>query len=147
MKIKAKGAYAEIGSASGTQLDVNPTTLICVDAVKALLSKNIPIEETILNCKDFTRFVTVRQAKAPGAHWKGEYLGRVLRWAYMKGETGCIQTVAHNSKIADSDGARPYQDLPKSFPSDINYQWYINKTKEILEEIGYSPKPKQISFF
>lgn len=37
MKIKAKGAYAEVGSASGTQLDVNPTVPICVDAVKALL--------------------------------------------------------------------------------------------------------------
>lgn len=147
MKFKTKGAYAEIGSASGTILDVNPVAMICVDAIKALLAYNIPIEETILNCKDFTRFVTVRQAKAPGAHKNGEYLGRVLRWYYAKGETGCIQTVAANNKVADSDGAKPCLDLPDSFPLDIDYQWYIRHTKEILEDIGYTPKMKQVEFF
>jgi hypothetical protein len=121
--------------------------LICTDAIEALLSKGTPIEDIILNCKDFTRFITVRQAKAPGAHWKGEYLGRVLRWAYMKGETDCIRTVAHNSKVADSEGARPYMDLPDEFPSDINYEWYFNRTKDILYDIGYLVKPKQVEFF
>lgn len=146
-KVKKKGPYSEVGSQSGTQLDTNPTTLICSDAVEAFLSKNIPIEETILNCKDFTRFITVRQAKSPGAHWKGEYLGKVIRWAYMKGETGCIQTVAHNSKVADSDGARPYMDMPETFPDDINYQWYFDRCREILEEIGHTKKAKQLQFF
>lgn len=146
--IKKKGnPYAEVGSQSGTQLDVNPTVQICSDAVGKLLAHNIPIEETILTCKDFTRFVNIRQAKAPGAHWKGEYIGRVLRWYYAKGELGCIQTVQANNKVADSDGARPCLDLPDIFPNDIDYNWYINKAKTILEEIGYTPKPKQISFF
>lgn len=145
--VKKKGPYSEVGSQSGTKLDTNPIVLICSDAVEALLSKNIPIEETILNCKDFTRFVTVRQAKAPGAHKNREYLGKVLRWAYMKGENGDIRTVATNSKVADSDGARPYMDLPIDFPLDINYDWYILHTKEILYDIGYYQRPKQIEFF
>lgn len=106
-----------------------------------------PIEETITNCKNFTRFVNIRQAKAPGAHWKGEYLGRVLRWYYAKGETDCIRTVAHNNKVADSDGAKPCMELPDSFPTDINYQAYIDKTKEILYDIAYYSRPKQVSFF
>jgi hypothetical protein len=115
---------------------------------EALLAKGTPLEETILNCKDFTRFITVRQAKSPGAHWKGEYLGKVLRWAYYaKGETGCIQTVAHNSKVADSDGAKPCLVMPDSFPEDVDYGWYLAKCKTMLEEIGYSPKPKQLQFF
>lgn len=146
-KVKIKGPWSETGSQSGTKLDTNPIVLICTDAVEALLSKSTPIEETILACKDFTRFVTVRQAKAPGAHWKGQYLGKVLRWAYMIGEIDCIRTVAHNSKVADSDGCRPYQDLPDTFPDDINYQWYKNKCVEILHDIGYYKKPKQIEFF
>lgn len=145
--IKVKGPYSEVGSQSGTQLDTNPIVLVCTDAVEALLSKGTPIEQTILGCKDFTRFITVRQAKAPGAHKDGEYLGKVIRWAYMKGETGCIQTVATNNKVAGSDGARAYMDLPTTFPDDINYDWYINKTKEILEDIGHTPKPKQLQFF
>lgn len=145
--IKKKGPYSEVGSQSGTQLDTNPTVLICSDAVSALLANGTPIEETIMNCKNFTRFVNVRQAKAPGAHKNGHYLGRVLRWYYAKGEMGAIHTVAHNSKVADSDGAKPAMDLPIDFPTDIDYQWYINRSREILEEIGYLPKPKQISFF
>ncbi len=82
-----------------------------------------------------------------GAHWKGEYLGRVLRWYYAIGETACISTVAQNSKVADSDGAKPCLELPDEFPSDINYQWYIDNTKEILYNIGYLQKPEQITFF
>jgi hypothetical protein len=147
-KVKKKGnPYAEVGSQSGTQLDVNPTVQICSDAVEALLSKGVPIEHTIRECRNFTRFVNVRQAKAPGAHKDGEYLGKVLRWYYAKGELGCIQTVAANNKVADSDGAKPAMDLPKEFPNDINYEWYINNTKGILEDIGYLARPKQISFF
>lgn len=145
--VKKKGPYSEVGSQSGTKLDTNPIVLICSDAVEALLSKNIPIEETILNCKDFTRFVTVRQAKAPGAHKNREYLGKVLRWYYAKGELGCIQTVATNNKVADSDGAKPVMDLPEVFPDDINYEAYIDKTKQILYDIAYYSRPKQIEFF
>ena len=109
--------------------------------------KGTPIEKTIMACKDFTRFITVRQAKAPGAHWKGEYLGKVLRWYYAVGETDCIRTVAHNSMVADSTGAKPCMELPDELPDDIDYQWYLNKTKSILEEIGYLQKPKQLAFF
>lgn len=146
-KVKVKGPYSEVGSQSGTQLDTNPTVLICSDAVSEFLSKGTPIEQTIRECKDFTRFVNVRNAKAPGAHKNGEYLGRVLRWYYAKGELGCIQTVAHNSKIADSDGAKPVMDLPTEFPTDIDYQWYEKKCVDILHEIGYLKREKQISFF
>ena len=145
-EIKKKGPYSEVGSQSGTKLDTNPIALICSDAIEALLSKNIPIEETITGCKDFTRFLTVRQAKAPGAHKDREYLGKVLRWAYMKGETGSINTVAHNSKVADSDGAKPCMELPNSFPDDIDYEWYLRHTKEILEDIGYIKRAKADRF-
>jgi len=146
-KVKKKGPWAEVGSQSGTQLDTNPQTLICADAVEALLSKGISIEETILNSRDFTRFIVVRNAKAPGAHKNGEFLGRVLRWYYAKGETGSINYVATNNKVADTDGAKPCLDMPDEFPVDINYGWYINKATEMLYDVGYIQKPKQIEFF
>lgn len=146
-KVKIKGPWSEVGSQSGTKLDTNPVVLVCTDAVEALLSKGTPIEETIKNCNDFTRFISVRNAKAPGAHKNREYLGKVVRWYYAKGEMGSINTIAHNSKVADSDGAKPCMDLPLDFPLDIDYSWYINKTREILYEIGYLQKPKQLQFF
>lgn len=146
-KTKKKGPWAEVGSQSGTQLDMNPQTLICADAVEALLAHGIPIEETIFGCKDFTRFVTVRNAKAPGAHKNRQFLGKVLRWYYAKGEIGTINYVATNNKVADTDGAKPCLDLPDEFPTDIDYSWYIKRTNEILEDIGYLVKAKQVEFF
>jgi len=145
--IKVKGPYSEVGSQSGTVLDTNPTSQICTDAVKHLLLAGTPIEQTIKECKDFTRFITVRQAKAPGAHKDYQYLGKVVRWYFAKNEFGTINTVSHDSKVAESEGGKPVMDLPPSFPDDINYDWYINRTKEILYEIAYLQRPKQIKFF
>lgn len=143
--VKKKGPYSEVGSQSGTKLDTNPMVLICSDAVEALLAKDIPLEKTIKECKDFTRFVTARQVKG-GAHKNREYLGKVVRWAYIKGETGCINYVSSGNKVADTDGAVPFMDMPTDWP-DLNYDWYIAKCRDILEDIGHTPKPKQISFF
>jgi hypothetical protein len=143
--IKKKGPYSEVGSQSGTKLDTNPMVLICSDAVEALLSKEIPIEQTIRECKDFSRFITVRQVKG-GAHKNREYLGKVIRWAYIKGETGAINYVTSGNKVADTDGAVPFMDMPIDWPA-IDYDWYIKKTNSILEDIGYIKKPKQIDFF
>lgn len=145
--IKVKGPYSEVGSQSGTQLDTNPTTQICTDAVKQLLLDGTPIETTIKNCKDFTRFITVRQAKAPGAHKDGQYLGKVVRWYYRKGEMGTINTVAANNKVADSEGACPVMDLPNEVPYDIDFQWYIDKATDILYDIAYYNRPKQQRLF
>lgn len=145
--VKKKGPYSEVGSQSGTKLDTNPFVLICSDAVEALLSKDVPYEQTIRECRDFTRFIAVRNAKSPGAHKNREYLGKVVRWYYAKGELGSIQTVAANNTVAMSEGAKPCMDLPEIFPSDIDYNWYIKHTEEILEDIGYLTKLKQISFF
>lgn len=145
--VKVKGPYSEVGSQSGTQLDNNPIHLICSDAIKAFLSKGVAIEETIRNCKDITRFVVVRNVKG-GAHKDGEYLGKVVRWAYYKGVTGTINYVSSGNKVAETDGAWPLQDLPESFPEDqIDYQKYIDLTREILYDIGYYKRAKQISFF
>lgn len=146
-KIKKKGPYSEVGSQSGTQLDTNPVVLICSDAVEDLLSKGTTIEETILNSKDFTRFVAVRNAKAPGAHKNGEFLGKVLRWYYAKGEIGSINYVLTNNKVADTDGAKPCLDMPDEFPTDIDYKWYIAKATEMLYDVGYLVRQKQIEFF
>ena len=145
--IKVKGPYSEVGSQSGTQLDTNPTAQICTDAVKQLLLDGTPVETTIKGCTDFTRFVTVRQAKYPGAHKDGEYAGKVIRWYYRNGEMGTINTVAANNKIPDSEGACLVMDLPTSMPFDVDFDWYINKCNTILQDIAYSPKPRQQRLF
>lgn len=142
IKVKIKGGYSEIGSQSGTQLDTNPTSLICSDAVEKLLSLDIPIEKTIQECTNFSRFVTVRNVKG-GAHKDGNYLGKVIRWYYAKGELGTINYILTGNKVPKTEGAKPCMDMPATFPSDVDFQWYINKSVDILYEIGYLKKVKQ----
>lgn len=145
--VKVKGPYSEVGSQSGTQLDNNPKLLICSDAIKALLASGTPIENTIYACKDITRFVIVRDVKG-GAHKDGHYLGKVVRWAYYKNTYGTINYVLSGNKVPETEGAVPLQDLPDEFPVDkIDYDRYIQETKNILYDIGYLTMPKQVEFF
>jgi len=145
-EVKVKGPYSEVGSQSGTQLDNNPITLICSDAIKLFLSNGVDIAKTILDCKDTRRFVTVRQVKG-GAHKNGEYLGKVIRWYYAKGEYGTINYVINGNKVPETEGAKPAMDLPDDFPNDVNHEWYIDKCKEILYDIGFNKRAKQVLFW
>src|SRR6266852_3463039 len=141
---KVKGPYSEIGSQSGTQLDNNPNMLICSDAIKLYLSMGKPISDTILECKDITRFIVVRNVKG-GAHKNGNYLGKVVRFSYYKKCYGTINYILSGNKVPDTEGAMPLQDSPNEFPAElIDYEYYINKTKEILTDIGYIKRAEQI---
>lgn len=145
--VKVKGPYSEVGSQTGTKLDNNPICLICSDAVKALLANNTPIEKTINECRDLTRFLTVRNVASPGAHKNGNYLGKVCRWYMSTKSVGTINYIASGNKVPETEGAMPCQDLPDEWPSDINYPWYIEWTIEMLYDIGYLQKPKQGRLF
>lgn len=144
-KCKTKGWYSERGSARDSVLSKNPETLILSDAVQAFLSKGTPVEETIYNCKDIRRFLSVRQVKG-GAHKDGVFLGKAIRWYYTEGERGCILTVGADGKVPKSDGAKPIMDLPDHFPNDISYDWYVNEANEMLFDLGYYRREKQVDF-
>lgn len=145
-EVKVKGSYAEVGSQTGTPIDLNPGSLICSDAVKKLLVDGTPIEKTIFDCQDIRRFITIRNVKG-GAHKDGYYLGKVVRWYYAQNVVGTINYITSGNKVPDTDGALPAMDLPSKFPSDIDYAWYINKTQDILREIAYLPRAQQLTFF
>ena len=124
----------------------NPNMQICVEAVEMLITKNEPIEKTIKDCKDFTKFVIVRNVKG-GAHKDREYLGKTIRWYYATNELGTINYIVSGNKVPDSEGAKPAMDLPEVFPSDINYQVYIDKAIELCYDIGFLKKAVQQSLF
>lgn len=143
---KVKGCYSEVGSALNSKLSKNPDALICSDAVQALLTKNTPIEQTIQACKDITRFISVIKVTG-GGEKDGIYLGKTVRFYYAKGIQGCINRVVNGNKVPKTDRACPCQDLPHSFPTNIDYDRYIQITKDILVEIGYTKVEKQQKFF
>ncbi len=149
-EVKGKNLYYDPWRGKGRDLywrfQKNPTARICIEAIEYLLTKGIQIEDTIKNSKDITKFVAVRNVKG-GAHKNAEYLGKVIRYYWAKGEYGIIQYIESNNKVPDTEGAKPCMDLPYTFPDDIDYQWYINRTKDMLYEINYLKRPTQVRFF
>lgn len=128
--VKCKGWYAPSG------LSKNPTNLICVDAVISRITEGVSISKTIKSCSDITKFLTVRAVKG-GGQWKGQYLGKVVRW-YHSTNGEAITYKTNGNKVAKSDGAKPLMDLPSAFPDDVDYDVYINEANKILEVIGHA---------
>lgn len=132
---KVKGAYSERGSAGDSVLSKNPESLICNDAVVKFLTEGIPVAETIYNCRDIRRFVSVRTVKG-GAVKDGEYLGKAIRWYYSTEISGEIVYALTGNKVPKSDNARPCMELPAEFPHDLNFAHYEREALAILREIG-----------
>lgn len=128
---KGKGAYADAG------LMKNPANRVCVQAVVSFLKDGAPIDTTIKTCRDIAQFATIRQVKG-GAQKDGEYLGKAVRWYYSRNTDTPILYASNGNKVARSDGAMPLMDLPDTFPSDIDYDWYITEAESILKEVGYA---------
>lgn len=142
---KVKGAYSERGSALNSPLSKNPECLVCSDAVQAFLTVGKSIDDTIRECRDIRRFVVVRNVRG-GAHKDGYYLGKVVRWYHANGVTGVIAYIQSGNKVPNSEGAKPLMELGE-FPTDLNFDYYIERAYGILEDIGYFGYAKQKSLF
>lgn len=137
--IKAKGALANPWSQSKNKanwLHINPTNIICLDAIEALLTKGVPVVNTIHASRDIRKFVNVRTVTG-GAVKDGQYLGKAIRWYYGAEEKGAMVYAKSGKKVPRSDGAVPLLTLPDRFPDDVNFEWYVNETDKLLKEIGY----------
>ena len=141
---KLKGAYGP------TAPKKNAVCEIMVDAVKEFIATGKPLIETIKECHDITRFTSMR-AVAGGAVKgdpveagkpvvSGVYLGKVIRWIYVKGEQTPIIYAKTGNKVALSDGARPCMDLPATFPEDLDYEKYESMATRVLFDIGFLKK-------
>jgi hypothetical protein len=141
-KCKTKGAYSNPWDDPKTAIfrfHKNPQHTICIEAVVNLLTKQIPIEETIRNCTDIKKFLVVRNVRGGGTK-SGKYLGKVVRWYYAHNEPDCIKYKSTGNKVATSDGAMPIMELPEELPTDIDYKKYIDISVDILYDIGYLRK-------
>ena len=128
-KVKTKGTFVS------ANIKKNPQNEICSLAIIEFLTKGTPIEDTIHSCKEITKFVTLRNVQG-GAVKNNVYLGKVIRWYYAKNTQGTINYKTNNNSVPKSTGANPLMQLPKEFPKDVNYDWYIKETKELLNDIG-----------
>lgn len=133
-KHKAKGAFSEKGSAGNSSLSRNPESFVCLDAIIAFVTSATPIEETIRNCRDIRRFVHVRNVRG-GAYKSSKYLGKTIRWYYSINCKGIIETYKGH-KVPKTEGAMPLMQLSETLPDDINYDYYISETKEIMKNLA-----------
>lgn len=123
----------------------NPQMTVISDAVAAFLSDGVPVEKTIMECRDIRCFVTVIRVNGGGT-WRGTYLGKVVRYIWSDdGDTIFYKTpnpkTGNYKKVSKSDGCRPVMDLPDEFPDDIDFDRYIEEAYRTLKDIGYEPPP------
>ncbi len=158
-KPKRKGAYAK----SGLEEKKNPSMDICADAVAAFLHDGTPISKTIRECRDITKFVTVRMVKGgaiygvsevevervsaktgkllkPGIRFDDSdatYLGKAVRFYRSTKSLGALHYQDSLNKVPKSDGCRPLMELPDEFPDDVDFGSYIRDARQMLYDIGY----------
>lgn len=122
----------------------NPSLKVCVDAVISYLVEGKPIEETILTYDtNPINFIMVKKAQG-GGYWKGESLGKVVRWYWStNGEPIVGKSTKFKKdglpfkdpKVSGSDDAWPIMDLNEGL-KNIYYDKYIAKAYDILKRIG-----------
>jgi len=130
-----KDGYKGVGLFKLFQLSKNTRTPICVLAVIEYLQKGKPIEKTIKECDDITKFLHITTVSGGGVY-KDKYLGKVVRWIYStKGDK--ILYKKNGNLVPESTGCRPMMSLDfKNLPDDIDYLAYVKKSQNILESIG-----------
>jgi len=149
-KVKLKGPIGNPwrdGDVRG-QLMKNPTMLIVSNAVVDFITKGIPIEDTSRGDSGVRNFITVVNVKGGGT-WRGQYLGKVVRYAWVKDGDEIFYKSPHErtgnfKKVSRTDGCRPLMQLPDTLPSDINYDAYIEAAYEMLMDYGYNDRPDPI---
>ena len=148
-KCKFKGAYSDPWSdakAAIFRFHKNPSTQICITAVEKLITKGVPVEQTIKECFDISRFVSIKNVKG-GAVKDGVYLGKAVRWYYSKETPGPIVYNGSGNMVGKSNGAKPCMDLPKDFPKDIDYDWYYKECVEMLFDLSFYQRSKLLDLF
>ena len=129
---KRKGVFAEPG------LMKNPEFTIVSEAVAAFLANGTPIERTVGDCRDLSKFIAIRRVDGGGV-WRDQYLGKAVRFYYSRDALPdeCIAYARNGNKVARSDGARPTMVLG-DFPGDVHYSRYIKLAREALQDMGVS---------
>ena len=138
LAVKTNGEVKGKGIFTKASIGKNPDGQIIYEAVINNLSKDVPLDETFYQCKDITKFATVRRVDG-GAIWNEQYLGKAIRFYHSSAvdKETCIHYAKNSNRVPNSGGCRPLMDLPNTFPDDIDYDYYIQKARELKQEIGY----------
>ena len=126
-EVKGKGTFTNNG------IRKNPAMGIVSKAVTAYLVDGTPFMKTLKECDDFTEFLNVRSVTG-GAVFDGQFLGRVVRWAYTTaGKT--IRYAKNGNLVPKSAGGEPFQDLPDKIPANLDYIRYEHECRTLYNAV------------
>ena len=120
-----------------------PATII-PEAIINRLVNNVPVEDTIKNCKDLNKFITYQKVgKEFSVEYDNKLIQRINRF-YMSTNGYYLYKCKVDSegkrnnyeKINANSGVTVVNDFSKikGFPTNINYRYYINQANVIVEE-------------
>jgi DNA polymerase elongation subunit (family B) len=133
LAIKSDGGVKTKGFLSMNDLSRNAHLGIVKKAVRNYLTNEYPIENTIRNgAKE--DYILTKKTKF-GANFKGEYLGKVVRWYYRIDGDYILNMKGH--KVPDANGAYPIMNLDDEMVN-IDYGRYYQETIKTLKTIGVS---------
>ena len=133
--IKKDGGVKRKGLFAGPSLSKNPSYPIVQDAVVELLSVGYPIEQYIRECTDLHQFTTLRKVGFGGAVYRDEEIGSTVRW-YQSTKGSPIQYRRDGKLVAGARHAALVNDFPDTMPSDIDYEYYIDKARDLITGVG-----------
>lgn len=140
------------------------TPKIIPEAIINYFVNNIPVEQTIKDCRDIRKFL---QSEKTGKQWTVEYNEQIQQhtnrfyvsnngyylWKWKFNEDGSKQyqnmlkgygVKLHNRFYSDEDLQWKYAH-GETFDNiyDINYQYYITQCNKVIEQL----KPRQLNLF
>ena len=137
--LKKKGLFID-----SVTLGKGMQPMIIPKAINANLADNIPIEETIRNCKDINEFITYQKVdKKFAVQYMNKFINHINRY-YVSTNGGYLykcevkdNKIVKFANMLTASGVTICNDITaiKEFPRNINYKYYIKEANKILAKL------------
>ena len=137
--LKKKGLFID-----SVTLGKGMQPMIIPKAINANLADNIPVEETIRNCKDINEFITYQKVdKKFAVQYMNKFINHINRY-YVSTNGGYLykcevedNKIVKFANMLTASGVTLCNDITaiKEFPKNINYKYYIKEANKILAKL------------
>ena len=137
--LKKKGLFID-----SVTLGKGMQPMIIPKAINANLADNIPVEETIRNCKDINDFITYQKVdKKFAVQYMNKFITHINRY-YVSTNGGYLykcevegNKIVKFANMLTASGVTLCNDITaiKEFPKNINYKYYIKEANKILAKL------------
>ena len=137
--LKKKGLFID-----SVTLGKGMQPMIIPKAINANLADNIPVEETIRNCKDINEFITYQKVdKKFTVQYMNKFITHINRY-YVSTNGGYLykcevedNKIVKFANMLTASGVTLCNDITaiKEFPKNINYKYYIKEANKILAKL------------